>query len=177
MNEIWKNIPGLENCYRVSNFGNFKSIGKIETGKRRIIVRKDRLLSPVHESNGYLQIGLIVDGKQKRFLAHRLVALTFLKPVTGKDFVNHKNGIKDDNRVENLEWCNKSENCKHSFLIGTQCNKGEQHPQNKVTNIQVLEIRAKFIPRIYSSRKLAKEYGLSKTNILDIVNRKTWNHI
>jgi HNH endonuclease/NUMOD4 motif-containing protein len=172
--EQWQNIPGFDKCYFVSTHGNFKSIGREERNTRRICKRNDRILTPKHEGNGYLQIGLMVKYKQTRFLAHRLVAITFLVKPEGKDFVNHKNGIKDDNRIENLEWCTKSENAKHSFSIGTQCNKGEMHPGHKLTKIQVEEIRSKYISRLYPSRKLAKEYNISKRNVLDIVNKKIW---
>lgn len=70
-----------------------------------------------------------------------------------------------------------SENSIHSFKIGLQCNKGENHPNHKLTNIIVNEIRKKYIPRKYTLMRLAKEHGLSKTNVLDIIHRKIWSHI
>lgn len=177
MSEIWKDIPGLEGLYKCSNFGNFKAPEKIENSSHRRCIRKEKILKTCHESNGYLQISIIVNKKQTLHLAHRLIALTFIKKIEGKDFVNHKNGIKDDNRVENLEWCTKSENSKHSFAIGTQCNKGEHHSRAKITDDIVREIRRKHIPKTYGCHKLAKEFGMSKTNILDILKRKTWSHV
>lgn len=170
--EIWKNIPGLDNCYYVSNIGNIKSVGRVETGTGRI--RKDKMLSLCKDTSGYVNCRMMVDGKQKGFLVHRLVMLAFVGEDKERKFVNHKNGIKTDNRLENLEWCTRSENVKHSFLIGLQSNKGENHPSHKMTWDKVAEIRSKFSPRKYSSRKLASEYGISKTNVLDIVNNKIW---
>jgi len=92
--------------------------------------------------------------------------------------VNHINGIKADSRVENLEWVTRKENAKHSFNTGLQVNpKGQDHRMAKLTEQDVFDIRSKYIPRIYSTHKLAKEYNMSSTNIKDIVNRKIWIHI
>jgi len=132
------------------------------------------MLKPTEDSHGYLQIGLTKHGKQTRYLAHRLLLITFKGLCESKPFVNHINGIKSDNRIDNLEWCTRSENHKHAFSLGLMCNKGENHPGHKLTEQQVKEIRAKYIPRKYSSRKIASEYGISKTNVLDIVNNKIW---
>lgn len=176
MEEIWKNIPEINECYFVSNRGNVKSIGRVEVGKRRVCKRKDKLLSLSMDTGGYIHTGLMVGKKQKRYLVHRLVAMAFIPNTLNKPFINHINGIKSDNRVENLEWVTRSENAKHSFAIGLQSNKGEKHPTHKITQEQADEIRRKFVPRAYSSRRLAAEYNLSKTNILDIVNYRIWNY-
>ena len=173
MEEIWKDVIGYEGKYQCSNFGNFKSLAKLEKGTRRVCIRKEKMLTPSKDGCGYYQIH--IEGKS--ISAHRLIAFAFIPNLDNKEQINHKNGIKTDNRIENLEWMTRSENCKHSFVIGLQDNKGENHPKAKMTNETVKEIRAKYIPNIYPSRKLAKEYGLSKTNILDIVNRRIWNHI
>lgn len=172
--EKWLPIIGFDGEYLCSNLGNFKSVGKVEFGNRRICKRKERFLKTSKDSSGYLQIGLSKNGKQTRYLAHRLIAQTFLGLDSERKFVNHKNGIKDDNRIENLEWVNRSENAKHSFRIGLQSNKGEKHPSAKLSWDIVNEIRKKYVPRKYSTYKLAKEYGVSATNIKDIVNNKIW---
>lgn len=171
--EIWKDIPGFEGTHQVSNLGNFKALKRMRSNGRVVCLYKEKIMKPNLEGNGYYQIQIF----SKPHSAHRLVAKAFIPNPKNKEQINHKNGIKTDNRVENLEWLTRSENCKHSFVIGLQCNKGENHPSHKVTAEIVREIRAKYIPNIYTSRRLAKEYRLSKTNILDIVNRKIWNHI
>lgn len=179
--EIWKDIPGFEGRYQCSNLGNFKSLpNKVVCewmGKEKTYNRKERILRCSYEGNGYLQVGLQVEmAKQVRFLAHRLIAMTFLEKIDGLDFVNHINGIKDDNRVCNLEWVTKSRNCIHSFEIGLQCNKGVNHPRHKLTESDVLAIRSKRSNGV-PARILAKEYHLSLTHTKDVIKRKSWPHI
>jgi len=78
----------------------------------------NRFLKPYISDNGYERIRICYDGKFESWTVHRLVAMMFLDNAEGKNEVNHKNGIKTDNRVENLEWCTTSENQKHSWKMG-----------------------------------------------------------
>lgn len=109
--EIWKAIKGFDN-YEISNLGNAKS--KPREGTKGGIVKPffDR------KNNGYLKVHLYKNGVQYQPFIHRLVAETFLPKINGKTEVNHKNGIKTDNRVDNLEWCNRKENINHSLDMG-----------------------------------------------------------
>jgi len=121
-----KDIPGYEGRYAATKDGHIWSFPK-QSNANPIGMFKKQVLKKL----GYLQIGLIIDGKEKKFLSHRLIALTFIpNPLNFKE-VNHKNGIKTDNRVQNLEWCNRSSNMKHAFRIGLRDHSGDNNPRWK----------------------------------------------
>lgn len=105
MQEIWKDIPGWEWQYQVSSIGRVKSFKKWN----------GNILSNCSDGNWYLIIKLCKDGKCKHMKIHRLVAITFLTNTENKMTVNHKNGIRDDNNIDNLEWATYSENSLHAF--------------------------------------------------------------
>ena len=108
MQEIWKDIVGYEGLYQVSNLGRVKSLGNTKA-------RKEKILLGVSISDNYLQIGLNKNGERKRYVIHRLVAEAFIPNPLNKPQVNHINGNKKDNSVENLEWCTQCENIRHSI--------------------------------------------------------------
>ena len=104
MNEIWKDIKGYEGLYQVSNMGRIKSFNYRNSGKTKI-------LKGAHNNYGYISVYLCKNKVQKRELIHRLVLSTFC-PVSGMDKldVNHKDEVRDNNVVGNLEWCTKKYN-------------------------------------------------------------------
>jgi hypothetical protein len=130
--EIYKDVVGYEGIYQVSNLGNVKSLHKKSLN--------GFVLKPL-KSHGYCRVGLF-DNKHKYFMIHRLVALAFIPNPNHYPFINHINGIKNDNRVENLEWVTHSQNILHAFKTGLKSNKkGDNNPQSKkVINIETGEI-------------------------------------
>lgn len=113
--EIWKDIPGYEGLYQVSNHGRIKSLKKFvkhPTGSVKILKSKILRLSKIH---GYEKVELWKNGKNKIFRVHRLVALVFIKNPNNLKEVNHKDGNKTNNHVSNLEWVNARENQTHSL--------------------------------------------------------------
>lgn len=106
-NEVWKDIPNYEGIYQASNLGRIKSINPCNRGKD--IIMSDKPVSP----NDYKKVCFKRGGKQKTFLVHRLIAITFIPNPNSYPVVNHKNENKSDNRVENLEWCDYSYNASY----------------------------------------------------------------
>lgn len=179
--EIWRPLLGYEGLYEISNLGEVKSLPRAvrsvgSAKKEYLIHRKEKILSKIIDSNGYIQVTLTKNKISKLTLVHRIIALAFIPNPENKRCVNHKNGIKTDNRVENLEWMTHSENSKHSFQIGLQCNKGENHPSSKLTTKDVLLMR-KLKSEGKSSYSLAKMFGITYTTAKEIIKRKTWQHI
>ena len=112
MSEIWKSIQGYECLYEVSNLGNVKSLDRVIKSKHNgTTVKKGRLLTPFYEEKkGYYQVALSKDGKEKKHRIHRLVALAFLENPFNYTDINHKDEIKTNNNVDNLEWCTRKYN-------------------------------------------------------------------
>ena len=119
--EIWKELEGYEGDYEVSNMGQVRSITKeFECFSRRgnhthKRIRYGRVIKPRLQNNGYCVVWLSRNGKVKACTVHRLIAKTFIENPKNLYCVNHKNGDKTDNRVDNLEWCTSGENLKHAY--------------------------------------------------------------
>lgn len=114
--EEWRDIPGYEGRYQVSDMGRVKSLARVvDRGRWGEVDVPERVIKPVRINTGYLSVHLYLTGKYKTLLLHRLVADTFLPNPDGLPEVNHLNGVRTDNRVENLEWCTREENLRHCY--------------------------------------------------------------
>jgi hypothetical protein len=120
--EIWKDVKSFEGIYQVSNLGRVKSLsrnfilkGKVNNLHTRVV--KEKILKPLN-IQGYMRVVLCKNRIKKNFQVHRLVALHFIDNPENKSHVNHKDCVKDNNNVINLEWCTPSENSRHAMENG-----------------------------------------------------------
>lgn len=115
--EIWKDVIGYEGIYQVSNLGRIKRISNNHLCN--IKYQGEYYLKPLDNGKGYLRMKLSNNGHSKRVMLHRIIAEAFINNPENKKVINHINGNKKDNRIENLEWCTQSYNCLHSVKMGT----------------------------------------------------------
>lgn len=167
----WKRIPNYSR-YEASTEGEIKTYG----WKNK---NKEAILKPAKDGSGYLRTMLKRDdGVIHTIKVHRIIAATFLDNPENKPQVNHKNEIKTDNRVENLEWVTKEENTaawvkngSNGKLVGAKVGTSILNEQ------QVIEIRQKFIPYKYTRQMLAVEYGVAAGTVKGIINGRAWKHL
>ena len=169
MKEIWKLILSLDGIYEASNLGRIKSNNFYNK-------KVPKILSLVNNGNGYLYFTISINNKRRNVYVHRAVCEAFNPTIDGMNIVNHKNGLKNDNRVENLEWNTYSENTLHAFKHGLMKNaNGENQHLSKLKEKDVLDIRKNEYNLSY--RKLAIKYNVSTYAIYSVLKNKTWKHI
>ncbi len=163
--EIWKECH-LSDKYSISN------LGRVRNNHTNYIYK-------LYKGNtGYYTVNLKLNPKNKNCSVHRLVMLAFKNAECfEKATVNHIDGNKLNNNVNNLEWCTQQENCIHAYNIGLSNNIGENNTTSKLTDKQVLEIRKIYNENIMTQKELSKKYNVSIKNIYFIVNNKLWTHL
>lgn len=164
--EIYKKIKGFER-YSVSNLGNVRSdiSGKI--------------LSQRKASNGYLRVNLrtgkIAYEKPTVIHVHRLVAEAFLPPIAGKTYVNHIDGNKENNNVQNLEWCTPQENSEHAYKTKSdyrqECNDNIIKAQNACRK-KIIKLSNGKVEALYNSKvEAAKALGVNEKTVYNYLHR------
>lgn len=162
--ETWKPIKGYPE-YLISDMGRVKSA---KFNKARILKS--------HKTNGYPRVRLTLNGVQKDFSVHRLLLTAFRRDPLPDEQGSHLNGIRHDNRLENLQWESKVANNARRIEHGTlAC--GEKHGAAKLTADQVIAIRAEYVPRVVTQEFLSKKYGIHRSMIGYIVNGKKWRRL
>jgi hypothetical protein len=163
MKEIWKDIPGYKGKYQASNIGRIRNI------------QKGNIVMGGINKQGYRNTFLVgLDGKIKNCRCHRLIASAFIPNPKNKPYINHIDGNKLNNNVDNLEWCTPAENDRHAAKLGLKPH-GEGSHFAKLTSEEVEAI--KRIGDMLPSRKVAKMFGISKTNVLDIRKERIWKSL
>jgi hypothetical protein len=120
--EIWKDIEGFEGLYQISSFGRVKSLPKKWVMTNNFgtfwVMKDERILSPVISNKGYYVLSLVKNKRKKQFRVHQLVATHFLENNGNYNCINHIDGDKLNNNIENLEYCTHSHNQKEAFRLG-----------------------------------------------------------
>ena len=155
--EIWKDILGYEGKYMVSNWGRVKSLNYNRTGKERILKAGDN-------GNGYLEVILFKDGKGKHYKIHRLVAQAFLENTKGYTEVNHRDENKQNNCVENLEWCSRSYNNNYGTGNKKRAEKSTNNPKISKAVIGINKISGLKM-EFPSTREASRQLGIANSNI------------
>lgn len=172
-NEIWKDVPGYEGYYQISNFGEVRRSDKTYRRKLRI--------GGSLSNSGYLLVGLSVKGKSKNYHIHRLVYLTFKGAIPDGYDINHKNGIRTDNAPDNLECVTHADNMRHARAVLKTWDKPKERNYCggylKLTPEDVRDIRRLVANKEVSQRKLAIHYGVHDSTISLIVHRKMWGDV
>ena len=169
----WLPVKDYEGIYEVSNTGEVRSLDRKNNGTYRNSFVKGKMLSPRTDKDGYYRLSLSKNGKKKYFRVNRLVADAFLDNTKNFPVTNHKNNIKTDNRVENLEWCSISHNTKHGYMFHKH-KAGEEWCVSKLRNNEALKIRKYFGVLAVSPIELSKMFNVSVSTIRNIIKNRTY---
>jgi hypothetical protein len=161
-----RDIPGYGGRYAISGLGHVYSRNYNGTGQLRE-------MKPTN-CKGYRRVCLQDGAEKKHRFVHRLMLEAFVGPSALQ--VNHKNGKKHDNRLMNLEYVTASENRAHSFRIGNESMKGENHTRHRLTNNNVMDIRGRLM-RGERQADIAADYDIDKSAISRINTGARWSHI
>jgi NTP pyrophosphatase (non-canonical NTP hydrolase) len=179
--ETWVPAFGAEGYYEVSSLGRIRSVARdvrskmSKTGTRRT---NGRILKTNSISNaGYYSAKMSIEGKKVYWDLHRLVLQSFRPCSDNRNEVNHKNGNKLDNRIENLEWITRGDNVRHVYASGNKVTKkGSQVSISKLTESDIPVIR-KLIANGATYKSVGDMYGVSYVAIIQIIKNKTWKHV
>ena len=168
-------LLNYESRYLINILGQIESIERVSmsTGRQKIINIKKVVLKIQTHKQGYLYYRLWDGLKYKNYFIHRLLCVQFVPNPENKPYVNHKDGNKLNNNIENLEWCTSSENNSHARKMGLNKGYGEGNRHSKLKEKQVIEIRKSNL----TSMELSTIYGVTKRTIEDIIKGRTWKYM
>lgn len=174
--EGWVDIYGYAGAYQISTCGRVRSLERVDSRGQK---RKEKIIKPYrHGAKGYVGVCLSMKGVVKRVRVHRMVAEHFISKVAGKSCVNHKNGDKSDNRVDNLEWVTVAENNLHSFnALGRDASGGgkgkfgaECHSSKPII---ATSISGGVKKRFVSASEASEHFGVSVSTVSRVCNGKS----
>ena len=176
-NEIWKPVVNYEDSYEVSSLGRVRSVDRhVPTFNGRRF-SKGKMKDFKHDKDGYCVVHLYRNQKCDSSYVHRVVAKSFIPNPENKPQVNHIDGIKTNNTIENLEWCTGLENCHHSWKY---LNRNNWHMKGELCNFSKLKlenvkfIRANYNKKFLNQKALSKMFNVSNSLISQIIKNKIW---
>lgn len=163
--EVWKDVLGYENYYQISSHGRIRSV------QRSIIYKngkhynyESKFLKLLIDKYGYYRVNLNKDNKMSTQNIHRLVAIHFIPNPENFLQINHINGIKSDNKVENLEWCDTYHNLNHSYI--------NKLKRIKLTKKDVYDIKELYKSGKYTQLQIGVMYNICKEHVNGIINNR-----
>ncbi|MRN08005.1 endonuclease [Staphylococcus capitis] len=167
--EIWKAIKGYEEFYEVSNLGRVRSLDRLTNNPMGTFIRKGKILKPNINRGGYKFVLLTDENKkQKNKKVHRLVALNFIDNPLSKPFVNHIDGNKLNNEVDNLEWCTPKENTSHAIEKGLFTPTVQKGSNRKV--VGMFDMNDNLVKVFDRTKDAARYVGSDNKTIIKICN-------
>ena len=167
MTERWKDVPGYEGLYQVSDMGRVKKL----VGTK---CKKDRLKKLVLTKNGRFSVSLYKNNREKKMLVHRLVLMAFVGPPASEQITRHLDGNPINNDLNNLKWGTHKENQRDSMEHGTKSdpprvdNSGSRNGQSKLTESQASKISVMAKAGRHTQRKIAEMFGVTQQTVSDI---------
>jgi hypothetical protein len=173
MKEVWKWIDGYMNMYQVSNFGRVRSVNRdvyCEVSPNKLQHIFGTVLKQGTNHKGYPIVYLSKDGKQKTITVHRLVAKAFIENPFSLPQVNHKDGCKTNNYVNNLEWCDNSYNQRHAYANGMQPSYEESNGRGRpARSVAMLDLNTNEVLRTFKTlASVKRETGINQFNVRSV---------
>lgn len=165
--EIWKDIPGFSGWYQASNLGRIRSVPRIDKAGN---LTRGKLFKIIIDPRGYCRAASLDNGKKTNQLVHRLVALTFIPNPDNKPQVNHIDGIKSNNCVENLEWVTAKENIHHAMRMGVHRGKTREELKRCLVPVASYDLKGNKLKEFECVLDAARFYNVNPANISSIIH-------
>jgi|TARA_R110000851_G_scaffold298994_1_gene454780 hypothetical protein len=186
--EIWKDVVGCGGYYQVSSIGRVRSLDRkisyIKNNKKTVMFKKGKILALSTDKDGYKKILLVVNSQRKMMRVNRLVGITFLNNFENLPVVHHLNAIRDDDRVENLQWVSHSTNAKEAFKIGSRNQKGTLNNAARLNPEKVKMIKELWAHNVKIKKErnfppfprswIAKAFKVSQSCIANVIYSGYW---
>ena len=177
INETWRDIKGYEGLYAISSTGRVKRLARnriIATGVNKPL--KEKMIKTFKGKHGYIHVNLWKNGQMKQHRIHRLIMLAHTEKPQNKNVINHIDGDKTNNILENLEWCTPKENSHHAYTTGLAKGKqGIENSQGRLTSKEIIAIRELYSTGKFTQKELSERFEISTGHVSDIINRKRWS--